>query len=108
MPTARLGILALVEVKDSTIGSNSISGGLASTTGSTVSIVVDHSVSVNHLGSGIIAQGNGAYVTLRDATVAWNAIGLTTVSGGIILSYQNNIIAGNPTPGSTPLSFPLQ
>ena len=40
-----------------------------------------------------------------DSTVAWNATGLTTSGGGLVLSYKNNIIAGNLNPGVTPLSF---
>ena len=47
-------------------------------------------------------------VSLSDSTVDWNATGLTTPGGGLILSYQNNLIAGNLSPGVTPLSFGQQ
>jgi hypothetical protein len=40
--------------------------------------------------------------------VDWNATGLTTSGGGLILSYQNNLIAGNLSPGVTPLSVSQQ
>jgi len=94
--------MALVEVRYSTIASNAINGIWAYTTGSTASIVVEHSASVQNGGSGIIAQGAGAYVSLNDSTVDWNATGLNTVGGGIVLSYRNNVIAGNLGPGATP------
>ena len=99
---------ALVEVRYSTIASNAANGIWAYTTGSTASIVVEHSASIQNGGNGIIAAGTGAYVSLKDSTVDWNATGLTTTGGGLILSYQNNMIAGNLSPGVTPLSVSQQ
>jgi hypothetical protein len=98
----------LIEVKDSTIAESAIDGIWAYAGGPTTSIVLDHSASVQNGVNGINAQGTGAYVSLRDSTVAWNGTGLTTSSGGAILSYQNNLIAGNHSPGVTPLSFNQQ
>jgi len=98
------GGTVLVEVKDSTVANNATNGVWAYTAGSTSSIVLDQSASVSNGGSGIDAQGNGTYVSLDSTTVAWNAIGLTTSSGGNILSYQTNKIAGNLSPGVTPIS----
>jgi hypothetical protein len=88
----------LVEVKDSMIANNGTDGVWAFTSGSTSSIVLDQSASVSNGGSGINAQGNGAYVSLDNTTVAWNATGLATSSGGNVLSYQTNKIAGNLSP----------
>jgi hypothetical protein len=99
---------ALVEVRYSTIAKSASDGIMAVTTGSTASIVLEHSASDQNGGNGINAQGAGAYVSLRDSTVDWNATGLTTSSGGLILSYQNNLIAGNLSPGVTPLSLSQQ
>jgi hypothetical protein len=99
---------ALVEVRTSTISNSVFDGIWAVTQGTTASIVVEHSASVRNGGSGANAQGAGAYVSLSDSTVAWNATGLTTSGGGLILSYKNNIIAGNLSPGVTPLSFSQQ
>jgi Right handed beta helix region len=99
---------ALVEVRNSTIADSVFDGIWAVTQGTTASIVVEHSASVRNGGSGVNAQSAGAYVSLNDSTVAWNATGLNTSSGGTILSYKNNIIAGNLSPGVTPLSFSLQ
>jgi hypothetical protein len=99
---------ALVEVRNSTIANSVFDGIWAVTQGTTASVVVEHSASVRNGGSGANAQGAGAYVSLRDSTVDWNATGLTTSSGGLVLSYQNNLIAGNLSPGVTPLSVNQQ
>jgi hypothetical protein len=93
---------ALVEVRYSTIANSALDGIWAYTVGSTASIVLAHSSSVRNGGSGINATGANAYVSLNDSTVAWNATGLTTSNGGVILSYKNNVIGGNPNPGVTP------
>jgi hypothetical protein len=99
----------LVEVRYSTISSNTLDGIWAnSPSGSVSSIVVEHSASVQNGGNGINAQGPKAYVSLRDSTVDWNATGLNTGSGGTILSYQNNLFAGNLSPGVTPVSVNQQ
>jgi hypothetical protein len=102
------GGTVLAEVKDSMIANNATNGVWAYTSGSTSSIVLDQSVSVSNGGSGINAQGSGAFVSLDNTTVAWNATGLTTSSGGNILSYQTNKIAGNLSPGVTPISVSHQ
>jgi hypothetical protein len=99
---------SLVEVRYSTIANSVFDGIVANTTGPVVSIVVEHSASVRNGGNGINAQGTNAYVSLNDSVVDWNATGLTTSSGGVILSTQNNFIAGNLSPGVTPLNFGLK
>ncbi len=102
------GGMALVEVSNSMIANNATNGVWASTTGSTASVVLDGSKLVSNGVNGANAQGNGAYVSLNNTTVVWNGTGLTTSSGGAILSYKNNVIGGNPNPGVTPISFPPQ
>jgi hypothetical protein len=102
------GGTALVEVRYSSIASNKYDGIWAYTTGPVASIVVEHSASVQNGGAGINAQNANAYVSLNDSTVAWNASALSTGSGGLILSYKNNVIAGNLSPGVTPVSVGLQ
>jgi hypothetical protein len=102
------GGTALVEVRTSTIANSANDGIFAVTSGSTVSIVLEHSASVRNGGNGSNAIGAGAYVSLNDSTVAWNATGLAATGGGLILSYKNNLIAGNLSPGVTPMSFSLQ
>ena len=100
------GGMVLADIKDSTVSSNS-GDGIMVTGGSTVSVVLDR-VSVDHNGTGVAANGVRGYVLLRDSKVIWNGTGLTTASGGLILSYQNNLIAGNPIPGVTPVSLSSQ
>ena len=92
------GGTALVEVRYSTIADSAFDGIWAFTAGSTASIVVEHSASVRNGGNGINAQGAGAYVSLNDSTVDWNATGLTTSSGGLILSYQEQYDCREPQP----------
>jgi hypothetical protein len=103
-----IGGTVLVEVRSSTIASSVFDGIQAVTTGPVASIVLEHSASVQNGGNGIYAQGASAYVSLRDSTVDWNSTGLATSSGGTILSYQNNLIAGNLHPGVTPVSLSQQ
>ena len=102
------GGTALVEIRYSSIANNAFDGIWAYTGGSVSSIVVEHSASVQNGGNGINAQGANAFVSLNDSTVAWNATGLATSSGGTILSYKNNVIAGNLSPGVTPTGVNLQ
>jgi hypothetical protein len=110
--TQNLGV-ALVEVRYSTIA-NSVSDGIDVVSGSQVSeqlaggvasIVVEHSAVVQNGGNGISVGGSSAYASLSDSTVDWNATGL---SGGTVLSYKNNMIAGNLSPGVTPVGFNQQ
>jgi hypothetical protein len=102
------GGTALVEVRYSTIANSVVDGIVANTTGPVSSIVVEHSASVQNGRNGINAVGANAYVSLKDSTVDWNATGLNTSSGGTVLSYQNNLIAGNISPGVTPVSLSQQ
>jgi hypothetical protein len=99
---------ALVEVRYSTIANSVRDGIAASAEGYVASIVVEHSASLQNGGNGISALGAGAYVSLKDSTVDWNATGLSATNGGVILSYQNNMIAGNVSPGATPVSVSQQ
>jgi hypothetical protein len=102
------GGTVLLEIRYSTIAKSAFHGIWAYTTGSTTSIVVEHSASIQNGSSGVIAQGAGAYVSLNDSTMDWNAAGLSAPSGGLILSYKNNVIAGNLSPGVTPTGINQQ
>jgi hypothetical protein len=102
------GGTSLVEVRYSTIADSIFDGIWAVTTGSIASVVFEHSASVRNGGNGINAQGTNAYVSLNDSAVGWNGTGLTTSSGGVILSYKNNVISGNLSPGVTPTGTNLQ
>ena len=99
--TGSTGVIA-VHVRDSVIANNAINGISAFTQAgkSTTSIVVDHSSSNLNGGSGILAQGVGGYITLKDSTVISNGTGLTVANGGNIFSYQNNALTGNVADGA--------
>jgi hypothetical protein len=100
------GGMVLAEIKDSTV-SNNPGAGIMIFGGNTASVVLNRS-SVDHNGTGVVTTGAGAFVLLRDSTVMWNSTGLFAANGGLVLSYQNNVIAGNPAPGVTPVSLSSQ
>jgi hypothetical protein len=93
----------IVHIKDSVVSNNVFNGISAYTAAgqSTVSITVDHSSSLLNGADGILAQGTPAYVLLGNSTVLSNITGLHSISGGNILSYQNNALTGNATDGAT-------
>ncbi len=111
--TSGIGVIGaggttLVEVKDSMIANNAINGIWAFSGGATTSIMLDHSASNYNGGSGVAASGDGSFVSLSDTTVAGNATGLSTDTGGSIGSYGNNRINGNVSAGVTPTSVALK
>src|SRR5262249_19400453 len=99
--TGSSGVIA-VEIKDSIVSNSKFNGISAFTAAgaSVTSIVVDRSSAVLSGAAGISALGSGAFVTLTDTTVASNVLGLQPVTGGTILSYQNNRLNGNVTDGA--------
>jgi hypothetical protein len=82
------------------ISSFTLGNGIAST-------VVNGTMASLNGGSGILAQGNGAFVTLAHSTVTSNATGLNA-SGGTIFSYGDNHLLGNITNGPNPSPLPLK
>jgi hypothetical protein len=95
----------LVDVRYSSIASSKVDGiaAFAKAGGPVASIVVDHSASDHNGHSGIAANGALAFVSLNDSTADWNGTGLFAPNGGTILSYQNNLIAGNLSAGTAPV-----
>jgi hypothetical protein len=66
---------------------------------------VTRSSSVNNAQNGILADGPRATVLLNDSTVARNAVGISTVNGGQLVSYRNNRINNNIGPDGAPTGF---
>jgi len=99
--TNSTGVIA-VQIRDSVIGSNTFNGVSAFTTAgaATTSITFDRSSSNLNGGAGILSQGPSAFVFLGNSTVMGNGTGLNAVSGGHILSYQNNQLTGNVSDGA--------
>lgn len=61
-------------------------------------------------GTGAVVDGSGGTTTLRmnNSTVAGNGVGLSAVSSGQIISLRTNMIAGNGSDGTAPLSTSLK
>ena len=99
--TGSTGVI-IVHIKDSVVANNVFNGISAYTAAgqSTVSMTVDRSSSLLNGADGILAQGTPAYVLLANSTVLSNITGLHSISGGNILSYQDNHLTGNVTDGA--------
>jgi hypothetical protein len=92
----------VVQVRDSVVARNSSIGifAIANAGQAFTAIVVDRSSSLLNGGDGIRAQGAAAVIHIGNSTVIGNAGGLNVVSGGQILSYQNNQASGNGVDGA--------
>src|SRR5262249_53759036 len=91
------GAGAHVIVRDSVLSGNAGNGIHASTTpGRTPAFAaVERSSMVNNLQNGILADGPGATLLLKDSTVTRNNVGISTVNSGQLISYRNNRINNN-------------
>jgi len=86
-------------VRSSVISGHGGTGILASTTGGTVNVMLDRTVSMSN-GTGVFASGAAATIRIGDSTVTGNqALGLNTSGGGVISSYGTNQVNGNGTDG---------
>jgi hypothetical protein len=94
------GATAIVQVRDSVVTGSAGNGLWATTTSGLAAFVVDRTSIVTNAGSGILADGASALVHIGSATVVGNGAGFSTMSGGQILSYQNNQASGNSTEGA--------
>jgi hypothetical protein len=98
------GGITSAQIKDSTVTNNVLDGISTHSSGTTTTITVDHSSSLENAGSGILAQGSGGFVILTDTTVIANQTGLSMASGGEIFSYGNNRLTGNVSDGVAPIA----
>jgi hypothetical protein len=62
-----------------------------------VTVFVEHTQVSHNGGNGVLAAGSTATMRLSDVTITDNAAGIAYVSGGIVYSFGNNSVAGNPT-----------
>jgi nitrous oxidase accessory protein NosD len=58
----------------------------------------------NTTGLGVQYGGFATTARISDCVITGNAIGVSTVAGGQIITFRNNTWAGNTTDGSTPFS----
>lgn len=100
------GVVA-VQVRDSAIAANTLHGVFVFTSAghAVASITLDRSSSLLNVSAGILAQGSGAFATLGESTVLSNGSGPVTAGGGVIVSYRNNELASNVSPGIDPLAL---
>jgi len=93
-------------IVDSKIENNGGFGGIGVSDATTVqdsflhslAFVRDSTVSANS-GSGLVARGSGAVITMSNLDVHANNVGLTALGGGQLVSYGNNQILDNMSDG---------
>lgn len=93
-------------VRDTLSAGNSANGIMANT-GVTpaVAVMLDNVVSASNAGVGVNATGSGALVRIGRSTVTNNVTGVSSVSSGVMRTYQTNQINGNLSDGTPiPLS----
>jgi hypothetical protein len=95
---------AFVIVRDSVLAGNAGDGLAASTVAGKAGalVFVVDSAFVNNTNNGILANGPHGTVLVGASVIARNGTGISAVSGGQIISYQNNDIDGNLGPDSVP------
>ena len=81
-----------VVVRDSVMSGNVANGIHAVTIAgkSPAFVLVEHSTMVNNGQSGILTDGPGATVLLKESTITRNGTGVSAVNGGQLFSYGNN------------------
>lgn len=98
---------SMVTIRNSVATENVWAGVRSETTaGGAVSVLVEHSQVSHNGGSGVVASGANAVLRISDVSIFKNAAGVVYVSGGIVYSYGNNVIAEN-TSTSPPTLIPL-
>jgi hypothetical protein len=99
-----------VAVRNSVAVGNSNSGFTAGSTAVAVVLNLEGClVSENNAApgtTGVLSAGAAATVRLSNVTVVNNSVGLSSVTGGNIVSFGNNRIAGNATDGSPTVTLP--
>ena len=68
--------------------------------GQPINFKIERSSLVNNVGIAIQSSGASSVVSIAGSEITGNQVGLSAVSGGSILSYQNNEINGNGTDGA--------
>jgi hypothetical protein len=89
-------------VRNSVISGNGDGIAVQTNTGSSTTVMIDHTVMVNarHNSVGLSANGTSAVVRVGDSTISANGFGLTNTSGAQMLSYKTNDVIGNGTNGA--------
>jgi hypothetical protein len=82
-------------VKDSVVSGSAQNGITASSSGSSVVLMIDGTAVSSNNNHGLAAAGSGAGMLVRNSSVFNNAGGLFAESGATLYSYGNNSVNGN-------------
>ncbi len=97
---------ARATMTDSTANGNSTFGVHAITTTAAASIILERVIASNNT-TGVQAEGSAnASVRLSSMLITSNSAGLSSVSGGQLISFVNNSVAGNGVNGSSTSTTP--
>jgi hypothetical protein len=101
---------ASVSLRDSVFRGGDIGIAVGSATGQAAVVLVERcEISDNFYGlTADNTAGAGATVRVSDTVITGNGTGIDAVSGGQIISFRTNMLAGNTTDGVTPFSVSLK
>ncbi len=88
--------------------SHNRNNGISATAVSSVTTLVDGTISAFNGGRGIRSYGTGSVVRLSNSNVTGNATGLSVLGRAQIISFLNNRISGNGVDGAPTSTFPQQ
>jgi hypothetical protein len=71
-----------------------------------VTVFVEHTQVSHNGGNGVLAAGSSATMYLSDVSITDNGAGIAVSGGGIVYSFGNNSVAGNPSTAA-PTPIPL-
>lgn len=94
---------ALTSVYDSVATGNAGAGFHVQASSVSSKLQLDRSSSTGNTGYGVRTDGAAAVIRLSASTIVQNGVGMLA-NGGIIMTFQNNTIAGNPGGDGTPTS----
>lgn len=89
-----------VTVRNSVATGGGSNGFLAFSTSGVVELSIEDSAATYNATNGVKSEGNNAFVRISNMLITGNAMGLSAVSGGDILSFQNNRNDGNTANGA--------
>jgi hypothetical protein len=97
-------------LRDSVIRGGNIGIGVTGLAGHAADALVER-CELSYNATGLIANnigGAGATARVSDTVITGNGTGILPVSGGQIISFRTNMLAGNTTDGTTPFSVSLK
>jgi hypothetical protein len=97
-------------LRDSVVRGGNIGIGVTGLAGHAADALVER-CELSYNATGLIANnsgGAGATARVSDTVITGNGTGILAVSGGQIISFRTNMLAGNTTDGATPFSISLK